>query len=203
MKTEKRFQNQRIIRAKTTDDGKKYFEGYAAVFNQKSKLLREYGDPFYEIIRDGAFDEVLKSDDLSVKLNVNHDNEKLLARTESETLILTVDDVGLKYRSSVPNTTAGNDAFELIKRGDYFESSFAFGLREGDQTWSYNESENAWLREITNIPRLMDVSIVTDGAYANTDVTVAQRHLKEFEDKNLHKAERRKIEVELKLLELS
>ncbi len=200
MKTEKRFQNSKIIEARQAGEGERYFEGYAAVFDQPSKLMRENGKVFVESIKREAFNEVLDNGP-KVRLVVNHDSDKLLGRTESGTLELSVDDIGLKYRASVPNTTLGNDTFEQIKRGDYFESSFMFGVRPDDQVWSFNKTENVWNRELTNIPVLQDVSIVTDGAYANTDVTVAERHLKEF-DENLHKAERQRRINKLKLLEL-
>lgn len=202
MKTEKRVQKDRIIETRAEADGKNYFVGWGSIFNQRSKLMMEGGRVFYEIIKPGAFDEVLRTKP-DVKLNLNHDNDRLLARTSSGTLSLNVDEYGLQYRGLKADTSTANDAYKMVERGDYFESSFAFGVRNEDQVWEYDGEEKVWQRTIEKVSVLNDVSIVTDGAYANTDVTVAQRHLKEFEDKNLHKAERRKIEVELKLLELS
>ena len=62
----------------------------------------------------------------------------------------------------------------MIERGDYFESSFIFTVNkmEYDKTMDPNE------RTILEIENLYDVSIVVDGAYANTAVKLrAQKWL--------------------------
>lgn len=45
-------------------------------------------------------------------------------------LALSVDDYGLAYKFDAPNTQCGNDAIEMINRGDLFGSSFAFWTDE-------------------------------------------------------------------------
>ena len=199
MKTEKRVQNLQKIEVRKLESGQRYFEGYAAVFDQDSKLMTEGGRIFYETIERGAFDKVLQTDP-DVVLTINHDKSKLLARTKSGTLTLFVDDVGLRYKATVPNTTDGNDAYEMVSRGDLYESSFKFGLRPSkDATWNMDANKKVWKRSVSNIPLIKDVAIVTEGAYANTDVTVAERNLQDFE----HKKAARQIRInKLKLLEL-
>ena len=153
------------FRAVKTESGR-FLEGYASVFNQRSKPILENGKVFYEIIAPGAFDEVLATKP-DVKLNYNHSRDGILARTKSGTLELSVDDYGLKFRASVPNTTLGNDVYEMVSRMDLFENSFAFFVRKGDDVWTVDEQGNN-IRTILRISRLIDVSVVTDGAYANT-----------------------------------
>lgn len=159
------------------EDGKKYIEGYASVFEQRSKLIAEGGKVFNEVIERGAFDEVL-ADSPDVIHTRNHNSDSIMGRTVSGTLELSVDDYGLKYRVEVPNVSYANDTYELVKRGDMFENSFIFSVNEEGQSWSRNEAgEN--LRSIQKVSHLYDVSVVTSGAYANTDV--AARECKNFE----------------------
>jgi hypothetical protein len=161
-----------IARAsKSEDGGKMFIEGYAFVFEQRSKLIYEYGEFFYEIIARGALDGILEDSALNVVLTRDHIRTNLLARTKSGTLTLTLDEIGLKYRAQLPNTELGRETFELVERGDLFESSFIFRVEEDGQTWRYN-SDNALERTITKIRSLHDVAVVVDGAYANTDIDV-------------------------------
>lgn len=200
------------IRAQQSEDGKRYIEGYAATFNNESKLLYEYHNgrmiEFTETIQPGSFDEVLRSDNLNVIHTIDHDRSKMLARTTSGTLQLSVDDIGLKYRFQVPNTSLGNDLYEMVSRGDYFESSFVFTIDDEGERWE--KKGDQILRTISKVSRLYDTSTVVDGAYANTPVTIA-RNLSDLIDsepktesevkEENRDAEKEKIENEIFLLE--
>ena len=100
-------------------------EGYALKFNKPSKDL----GGFIETIDARALDGVNMED---VKLFLNHDSGNLLGRTKSGTLQLSVDEVGLKFRCELPNTTLGNDVMELVKRGDLSQCSFGFTVAEDE-----------------------------------------------------------------------
>ena len=145
--------------------------GYASIFNSRSENL----GGFTEIIAPGAFDEAVKNSD--VRALLNHDDNKLLARTSSGTLELSIDETGLKYRFEAPNTTAGNDLLEMLKRGDMNQSSFGFTISEDGETW--DKSGDQWTRTVTKVNRLFDVSPVTYPAYPDT--SVAQRSLKNLQ----------------------
>jgi uncharacterized protein len=152
------------------ENGEKYLEGYASVFNKKSKRIFENNKLFLEVINSRAFDEVLKGENLDVILTLNHDSGRgIIARTKSGTLSLSTDDYGLRFKCSLPNTTLANDVYELVSRKDLNECSFAFAIRKGDDEWSKDEN-GLNIRTINKIARLYDVSIVVNGAYANTDV---------------------------------
>lgn len=155
------------------EDGKRYLEGYASVFGKRSKPIYEDGKLFYEIIDRSAFDEVLAQEDLNVKLVFNHNGRDLLGRTKSGTLDLSTDETGLKFRALVPQTTLGNDVYELVSRGDLAECSFAFAIKKGDDVWTRDDNGDN-VRTINKVARLYDVAIVVDGAYANTDVFARQ-----------------------------
>lgn len=159
------------FRALTEGEGRN-FVGYAALFNVRSKLISENGKNFYEYIAPGAFDEVLATNP-DVRLNYNHQRTALLARTSSQTLALSTDAKGLLINASIPNTTLGNDTYEMVTRGDLYEMSFAFGVKKGDDTWTKDEN-GVDVRTINKISTLYDVSIVVDGAYANTTISTRE-----------------------------
>ena len=80
--------------------------GYAIVFESWSRDL----GGFYEIIRKGAITQELinRSD---VIMNVNHDNDKMVARSVNGegTLKLTLDDIGLRFEFDAPPTSLGEE----------------------------------------------------------------------------------------------
>ena len=76
------------LRQDTNNSNVSVIEGYAAVFDTFSRDL----GGFKEIIRRGAFDNVLNDD---VRALFNHDANFVLGRTTSGTLTLKVDDTGL------------------------------------------------------------------------------------------------------------
>lgn len=129
-------------------------EGYAAVFDSVTDL-----GPFQERIAQGAFSDVLDDD---VRLLINHDGVPL-ARTSNNTLELSQDETGLYYRAQLSDTQAGRDLYEMIKRGDINQSSFAFMIEE--------ESNDAdGVRVIEKVSKLIDVSPVTYPAYQAASV---------------------------------
>lgn len=174
---------ERHARAHKDDAGNMIIEGYAAVFNQRSRLIFEHGEIFYEMLERSAFDDVLAAEELNVVMAFEHGG--IMARLHKtrgiKTLELSTDDYGLKYRANIANTTAGRDLYELVQRGDLFENSFIFSVgAEGDR-WSWGD-DGTPLRTITKVRSLHDVSVVIDGAYANTDLMVAARSLKEYRE---------------------
>lgn len=146
------------------EDSPRIISGYAAVFNQVAQIGRWYR--YKEQIASGAFDGC--NYDKCVAC-FNHDTDHLLARFSSGTLKLSVDEVGLRFEFEVPNTTVGNDMYELVKRGDISQCSFAFVVAE--ESWKYDEqNDENDLRTIEKIAELWDVSLVTYPAYEGTSV---------------------------------
>lgn len=156
-------------------NGKTYIDWYPSVFNQKSKLIREWGDVFFEIIAPGAFDNVLRDEGLNCLATVDHSRGKMLGRNKSGTLTLSTDNTGLKASVEVPDTTLGRDMVVMIERGDYFEGSFIYTIAENGV--SYDRSGDIAVRTVTNIADLYDVSIVIDGAFANTAIKLRSTEL--------------------------
>ena len=147
------------VRMDESSDGIRV-SGYASLFEHESRDLG-----FYETISRGAFDGRL---DDNVILTYNHDTNAILDRNQGGTLKLTVDERGLRYDGTLPNTSTGKDVAELMRRGLLYESSFSFTVDEDD--WSNDSGVHK--RSITKIGRLFDVSIVGIGAYTDTDVAL-------------------------------
>ena len=137
-------------------------EGYAVVFDTPTVLCEVDGIEYKEVISRTAFDDANLKD---VCLKYNHcDSAFILARTRNGSLQITIDDYGLKFRAQLPDTTAANDIYELVKTGLIDKCSFAFRCEKD------NYDEKTHTREITKIKRLYDVSVVDIPAYDDTNV---------------------------------
>jgi len=162
------------------DGGVRKVRGYAAVFGKRSSNLGFGNYEFYEIIERGAFDDALKDD---VRALFNHDPNLILARSKAGegTLAIGADDTGLWYEFTPPDTNAGRDLVESLKRGDVDQSSFAFSLVKSGQTWEETREgeKTVVIRTIKKIQRLYDVSPVTYPAYP--DASVALRTFEDFQ----------------------
>lgn len=146
------------VRADFHDNAPTHIIGYGAVFNSKSEVM--WG--FREIIMPGAFDKVLEDD---VRALFNHDSNFVLGRSTAGTLSLSVDEQGLKYDITAPDTPTIRDlVIAPLKRGDITQSSFAFQIARNGDDW-YENDEGVIIREIHKISRLYDVSPVTYPAY--------------------------------------
>lgn len=153
-------------RSAVTADGKKQIIGYASLFNHRSKPITEKINgrsvTYYETINERAMSDTLMDDVIYV---IDHDPSKLIARKSAGNLQLSVTERGLMYEATLPNTTLANDLAENVAVGNYQENSFAF--RVGKDVWSRDEAGNIH-RNILSIDRIIDVSTVVNGAYADT-----------------------------------
>jgi len=165
-------------------DGEKkpMIRGYAAKFDMESENLGNEQYQVREIIKPGAFDDVLGDD---VRALFNHESSAILARSKNGegSLRLGVDEVGLWYEFEAPDTQVGRDLVTSLKRGDVDQSSFSFSVREEGQTWEEKREGDGPMiatRTINKVSRLYDVSPVTYPAYP--DATVALRTLEKFRE---------------------
>ena len=180
------IRNNGIVIERSYDDSR-HVEGYAVVFESQSEDLG-----FFETIDRGAITQELV-DNSDVFALLNHDDEKVLARSKNGvgSLKLTVDERGLKYEFDAAETQLGNDLLEYLKRGEINTSSFAFALDYNDpeaETWTRKNGTN--YRTIHKIAYLHDVSPVWNAAYSAT--SVSQRSLdkcKELEEQEQREKE--------------
>lgn len=154
------------LRVKRAENGSKTITGYAAKFGKLSQNL----GGFVEKIHPKAFENCLKRCD--VRGLRNHDPDKLLGRTKSGTMSLSVDDIGLRYDIAVPETVVGRDTVTDIERGDLDGSSFSFTTDTDGDEW--DDATDPPTRTLMNLRDLFDVGPVSYPAYLDTEAHVRQ-----------------------------
>lgn len=138
--------------------------GYAAVFGEQTEIGPLDGWGWAEVVERGAFTEALRRKD-DVTFLVDHEGLPL-ARTSSGTLSLAEDQRGLRVDTALdPSDPDVQRILPKMKRGDLSKMSFAFIVEK--ETW--DETGPHDVRTIQSV-RLFDVSIVTDPAYAGTEI---------------------------------
>lgn len=182
------------VNLRQVDDNKMILEGYALKFDNQTLIGSvEYG--FREVICKGALD---KTDMKKVPLKYNHEGSYLaLASTKNGSLVLTVDDIGLKFEATLINTQSNRDVYEMVKAGLLSECSFAFTLGENGCEWDF--TQDIPLRKIKNINRLFDVALVDIPAYENTTVGARTFELFENELKAVEAEKKRKQNLRLQM----
>ena len=136
--------------------------GTATVFNSA------YDMGWYEEMMDT--DALANADMKDVVALFNHDQNMVLARTSSGTLKLNVTGNAMEYEFEAPNTTLGNDLLEMVRRGDVYQSSFAFTVEAED--WQERMGSKP-KRVIRSIKKVYDVSPVTYPA--NPDIVTGKQ----------------------------
>jgi HK97 family phage prohead protease len=179
------------IEKRDGDTESRTISGYAVVFGKASSVLGGKSFGFTETIGRAAFDGVDMS---GVIATFNHNFDNVLARSDSGSLTLSMDNTGLRYSFESPNTTYGNDLLENVRNGNVKGSSFMFTVR--DQKWTYRD-EGVDEREITQVDELFELGPVTIPAYPDT--TAAQRSYDSSKPQaktdNGHEQRQRDIEI--------
>ena len=178
------------------EEDSRRLEGRAIVFDSYSNNLG-----FYEKInRSAVTQELINNSDII--FTFNHDPNQLLARYRNGGGSLDVElrEDGVYFSFDIPNTTLGNDIYELIKRGDISNCSFCFSISDEKDSQKWEKREGKMYREIMKIGGLYDLSAVTYPAYSDTDInarSIEARNIAEAElDKILKEAEEKMKEQE-------
>lgn len=186
------------IRETGENNEKRSISGSIKYHTESQEMKDWWGDTFVEEIAKGAFDESLKN--RNVVGLWSHDTSLVLGNTKSGTLRLENTDTELRFELDIPNTSVGNDAWELIKRGDV--DGVSFGMRVTKDKWS-SENRNGkkiYKRSILNA-ELYEISPVAFPAYPANEVNV--RSLNEFREQQKRAAnefKKRKLALELELI---
>lgn len=140
-------------------------EGYATVFESESENIG-----WIEVIHRGAItQETINNSDVFAKFN--HSDDKILARSKygNGSLLLEVDDNGLRYMFEAPKTSLGDELLEYLNRGDLTSSSFAFSIDKNDkEAERWYKKDGVIYRDIYKIERLYDVAPCFSPAYSAT-----------------------------------
>lgn len=173
---------QRLVefRAVENEEGKMLIEGYAITFDQPA--THQYGErKFTEVIKRGALD---KADMKDVPLRYNHnDNVILMARTRNKSLQLIKDEKGLLIKAELIDTQSNRDIYKSIQEGLVDKMSFAFTVADGGDKWTFKDDES--IREVNNIDKLYDVSVVDTPFYDSTSIYARSLELLDSEEKRL------------------
>ena len=164
-------------------------DGYAAVFNQWTKLWEGRTVVFEERIAPGAFkDSLARGDD--VRALFNHDTGSLLGRRSANTLELAEDEKGLRVSIHLPDTQVGRDTLASVKRGDLTGMSFGFYIRKQSEAreQSTEQGKKDTIRTTIETADLFEVSPVTFPAYPQTEL--AARSLTPEQIKALEEADK-------------
>ena len=181
------------IRAVNNDEDKMLIEGYAITFDQPA--THQYGSrKFTETIKKGALD---KTDMKDVPLRYNHnDNVMIMARTRNKSLKLIIDDKGLKIEADLLDTQSNRDLYKGIQEGLIDKMSFAFNVEDGGDSWTFGKDETK--RDITNIKKLWDVSVVDTPFYDSTSIYARSLELLDSEKRRLDSLELLKQKIRMK-----
>lgn len=179
------------IELRDNGDGSKTIVGYAAVYYTPGDPGTQFAlrDNLMERIQPGAFDDVIKADD--VRGLYNHDAANILGRVGAGTARLSGDSIGLRYEIDLPDTSVGRDLAISIGRQDITGSSFGFTVTKGQRY--YKGDDGISVREITKFDRLHDVGPVTFPAYTGTSAAMR--------DDAVIDAELEKIDAEMRAAE--
>ena len=182
------------IELRSEGDNENYIEGYALKFGTESEDL----GGFIETIERGA----LKDTDFSdVRALFNHNADQIIARSSAGSLTLDVDDVGLKFKAKIPNTSYGRDLLENLRNGNINQCSFGFKLADNGDSFKYDGKRSIYKRTLNKISEILDVSVVTYPAYKDSSVAPALRSIdkieKEQKEKRKREIEKLKLELEL------
>lgn len=173
---EVRFLSETIEIRKAEDGSEgRTVEGYALTFGKWSEDL---GWGFREKINKKALEGVSLS---GVIATFNHDFSMPLARVDAKSLKLSVDDTGLRFEFTAPETTYGNDLLINIRNGNVKGCSVMFTV--GDEKWVWrSDPEKMDEREILKFAEIIELGPVTMPAYKSTSVSARSREdvVKEF-----------------------
>ena len=164
----------------------KIISGYFIVFNSETELY----EGCFEEIAPESFDNVDLSD---VRALIDHETSKVLGRTKSGTLTLSVDAKGVYGEIKVnENDTEAMNLYSRVQRGDVDQCSFGFNILDEVMETRDDGSYKFTIKAI----ELFEVSVVTFPAYADTAVEARSKQIENMEKRELL-AKKSKLEEKL------
>jgi HK97 family phage prohead protease len=151
--------------------------GYAIMFNVPSVILDK--DEHYEereVIKPCAVTKALL-DSSDIIMTMYHNREIVLARSNKGkgTLSYRIDSKGVFFEFDAPNSPNGDEALELVRRGDITGCSFIFGsYYYNDEYVRREEKKVNGVTQVTcyvlKMTGIYDFTITTKPAYPDTSV---------------------------------
>lgn len=178
----------RNLDAQTDANGIQKIGGYINVTERESEILfsKQRGKWFKEVMKKGVFQRAL-SNNSTVPLLLEHDEDAVLASTGNSSLELREDNIGLRFDAVIEDNTV----YENVRNGILNACSFGFrALSEHIEPIS-NRLEKRFVDSI----ELLEVSLVKNPAY--TGSLVEARAYNE----NLSDEEKASLEQEIQEIE--
>ena len=173
-KENREYRNLTVEARAIEDQGeeKRIVTGYASTFDEPYVLYDGDGWKYLEVVDRGAFDETDMSD---VIMQYDH-RGRVFARTRNNTLTVTPDDKGLFIEADLGGTEIGRELYEEIRGGYTDRMSFGFTVNgEYEESQKTDEGVRIYIRHITSVQKLYDVSAVSlpanDGTSIEADAT--------------------------------
>lgn len=142
-------------------------EGYATTFDEPYTLYEDDEIRVMEQIDAHAFDDTDMAD---VIMQYDHEG-RVFARIANGTLELTPDEHGLHVRADLGGTEIGRQLYEEIKGGYTSKMSFGFTVAADEELRKDENGKTTYLRTITSIRKLYDVSAVSLPANNATEIS--------------------------------
>ena len=166
--TERRYIRMQDMQTREATDGKRYLEGYFAVFNSAYEVVPGW----VETIAPGAFARYL-SEGMGTKALWNHDSNIVLGNTANSTLTLREDETGLRGAIEINEAdTDALNAYARVQRGDVEGCSFGFDIARQDEWW---DDEGIYHTVIREVDPLYEVSPCTFPAYSATSISARSK----------------------------
>ena len=176
-----------------------FVEGYATTFGDPYLLWTDpdTGWRYVEVMdRD-----VLEGADLSdVKLQYNHEG-RVYARNRNNTLYMEPDDHGLYIAADLSRTTLAREMYEDVNAGMVDRMSWAFTIAE--QEVVDDEESKTTTFFVRKVRKVYDVSIVSDPADPNTEISARRAIDGVIEGRRLREAQRAEREMERRRREIA
>ena len=165
------------VREKDGEERSRAITGYAILFDTPSApLYSDDTEEIREVIDPGAVTlDLLNASD--IKFTMYHDRQILLGRSKEGqgTLRYFIDEKGVGFDLELPSSPNGDEALEMVSRGDITGCSFAFTTHYYDRDYVGREVKNAGGRtEVTYrvkvITGIYDFTLTDNPAYPATSV---------------------------------
>lgn len=176
------------MKIREDETGKKYLEGYFAVFNSEYKVLNGW----VETIAPGAFARYISGGN-DVKVLWNHNHDIVLGSTGNRTAVLNEDSVGLFGSVEInPNDQDALNAHARVDRGDVDGCSFGFDIARQEEWW---DDEGVYHTKIIEVDPLFEVSPCTFPAYPSTSISARETASLEKAKERFQQARTKKLET--------
>lgn len=164
---------------RSAEDNNITLEGYAIVFDTESVDLGGYTE---RIAPTAITNESIAQQRFDVFAFLNHDEHKVLGRTKSKTLELSVDTRGVYFKLHLGNTEAARDCRNYIERGEISNMSFSFTCKD----YSFDEvvGDDGNKRYVKNVLSMIlyEVSPVFLPAYEVSSCEASKRDFENYKN---------------------